>query len=134
MFGAYTALATLQSPYDVVAGDVNRDGRVDLMIGRGNTAPVYPWFGKDIRDGIDLAIEGYALLRRLWDEEVVDWEGRFRTPSVPLPSAPARPRPRPRHGGAGTRGDRRVKGPRVTDRRPDPRCETDVWFFQEPGW
>ena len=27
------------------------DGRVDLMMGRGNTGPVYPWFGKDIRDG-----------------------------------------------------------------------------------
>src|SRR5215213_8803161 len=24
------------------------DGRVDLMLGRGNTGPVYPWFGKDI--------------------------------------------------------------------------------------
>src|SRR3954453_17925788 len=24
------------------------DGRVDLMMGRGNTGPVYPWFGKDI--------------------------------------------------------------------------------------
>ena len=31
------------------------DGRVDLMMGRGNTGPVYPWFGKDIRDGIELA-------------------------------------------------------------------------------
>jgi alkanesulfonate monooxygenase SsuD/methylene tetrahydromethanopterin reductase-like flavin-dependent oxidoreductase (luciferase family) len=30
------------------------DGRVDLMLGRGNTAPVYPWFGKDIREGIEL--------------------------------------------------------------------------------
>ncbi len=55
------------------------DGRVDLMLGRGNTAPVYPWFGKDIRDGIDLAIENYGLLRRLWDEDVVDWDGRHRT-------------------------------------------------------
>ncbi len=27
------------------------DGRMDLMLGRGNTGPVYPWFGKDIRDG-----------------------------------------------------------------------------------
>ena len=27
------------------------DGRVDLMLGRGNTGPVYPWFGKDIRAG-----------------------------------------------------------------------------------
>ena len=30
------------------------------MMGRGNTGPVYPWFGKDIRDGIPLAIENYA--------------------------------------------------------------------------
>jgi putative FMN-dependent luciferase-like monooxygenase len=66
------------------------EGRVDLMLGRGNTAPVYPWFGKDIRDGIDLAIENYALLRRLWDEDVVDWEGRFRTP---LQGFTATPRP-----------------------------------------
>ena len=65
-------------------------GRVDLMMGRGNTAPVYPWFGKDIRDGIDLAIENYALLRRLWDEDVVDWDGRFRTP---LRGFTATPRP-----------------------------------------
>ena len=36
------------------------DGRVDLMMGRGNTGPVYPWFGKDIRDGIPLAVENYA--------------------------------------------------------------------------
>src|SRR3954462_1097035 len=56
------------------------DGRVDLMMGRGNTGPVYPWFGKDIRDGIPLAVENYQLLRRLWREDVVDWEGQFRTP------------------------------------------------------
>src|ERR671928_1496783 len=42
------------------------DGRVDLMMGRGNTGPVYPWFGQDIRTGIELAVENYALLRRLW--------------------------------------------------------------------
>ena len=38
-------------------------GRVDLMMGRGNTGPVYPWFGKDIREGIPLSIENYHLLR-----------------------------------------------------------------------
>ena len=56
------------------------DGRVDLMLGRGNTGPVYPWFGQDIRNGIELAIENYHLLHRLWREDVVDWEGEFRTP------------------------------------------------------
>ncbi|GIL31660.1 LLM class flavin-dependent oxidoreductase [Actinocatenispora comari] len=66
------------------------DGRVDLTLGRGNTGPVYPWFGKDIRDGIDLAIENYHLLHRLWTEEVVDWEGKHRTP---LHGFTATPRP-----------------------------------------
>lgn len=64
------------------------EGRVDLMMGRGNTGPVYPWFGRDIRDGIALAIENYALLRRLWREEVVNWEGKFRTPLQGFTLAP----------------------------------------------
>jgi putative FMN-dependent luciferase-like monooxygenase len=63
-------------------------GRVDLMLGRGNTGPVYPWFGQDIRDGIALAVQNYALLRRLWREENVDWEGRFRTPLQGFTSTP----------------------------------------------
>jgi len=64
------------------------DGRVDLMMGRGNTGPVYPWFGKDIRQGIELALENYALLHRLWTEEFVDWSGRFRTPLQGFQSTP----------------------------------------------
>src|ERR687889_2252862 len=70
------------------------EGRVDLMMGRGNTGPVYPWFGKDIRDGIPLAVENYALLRRLWREDVVDWEGR-----VPPPPPGYTPTPPPPDGG-----------------------------------
>lgn len=66
------------------------DGRMDLMLGRGNTVPVYPWFGQDIRQGLPLALENYNLLHRLWREDVVDWDGKFRTPlqgftSVPRP-------------------------------------------------
>jgi putative FMN-dependent luciferase-like monooxygenase len=64
------------------------DGRVDLMLGRGNTGPVYPWFGQDIRAAVPLTVERYALLRRLWREPVVDWEGRFRTPLQGFTSAP----------------------------------------------
>ena len=56
------------------------DGRMDLMLGRGNTAPVYPWFGQDIRKGLPHALENYNLLHRLWREDVVDFEGSFRTP------------------------------------------------------
>ena len=64
------------------------DGRVDVMLGRGNTGPVYPWFGKDIRDAIPLTVENYQLLHRLWTEDVVDWEGRFRTPLHSFTSTP----------------------------------------------
>src|SRR5215218_8143638 len=63
-------------------------GRMDLKMGRGNTGPVYPWFGKDIRDGIALAIENYALLHRLWREENVDWQGKFRPPLQGFTSTP----------------------------------------------
>jgi putative FMN-dependent luciferase-like monooxygenase len=65
-------------------------GRLDLMVGRGNTVPVYAWFGKDIRQGVALALENYNLLHRLWREDVVDWEGQFRTP---LQAFTATPRP-----------------------------------------
>lgn len=64
------------------------EGRLDLMMGRGNTGPVYPWFGKDIREGINLAVENYHLLRRLWREDVVDWSGKFRTPLQGFTSTP----------------------------------------------
>src|SRR5262245_46021145 len=63
-------------------------GRVDLMLGRGNTGPVYPWFGQDIRNGIALAVENYALLHKLWREDVVDWKGRFRTALQSFTSTP----------------------------------------------
>lgn len=54
-------------------------GRTDVMLGRGNTGPVYPWFGQDIRQAVPLTVEHYGLLRRLWREEVVDWEGKLRS-------------------------------------------------------
>lgn len=63
-------------------------GRLDLTLGRGNTAPVYPWFGKDIRSALPLALENYNLLHRLWHEDVVDYEGNFRTPLQGFTSTP----------------------------------------------
>ena len=49
-------------------------GRMDLMLGRGNTVPVYPWFGQDIRKGLELALENYNLLHRLWRR--TSWTGK----------------------------------------------------------
>ena len=92
MLSTATTLITTNDPVKI-AEDYSvlqhlADGRVDLMLGRGNTGPVYPWFGKDIRDGISLAVENYALLRRLWREPVVDWEGKIRTPLQGFTLAP----------------------------------------------
>ncbi|WP_022886193.1 LLM class flavin-dependent oxidoreductase [Glaciibacter superstes] len=87
-----TTLITTSDPVKIAEDfamlQVIADGRVDLTLGRGNTGPVYPWFGQDIRQGIPLALENYALLRRLWDEEVVDWSGEFRTPLQGFVSTP----------------------------------------------
>jgi putative FMN-dependent luciferase-like monooxygenase len=87
-----TTLITTNDPVKIAEDyamlQVISDGRMDLMMGRGNTGPVYPWFGQDIRQGIPLAIENYALLRRLWDEDVVDWQGKFRTPLQGFTSTP----------------------------------------------
>ncbi|WP_427018426.1 LLM class flavin-dependent oxidoreductase [Pseudarthrobacter sp. P1] len=66
------------------------DGRVDLVLGRGNMGAVYPWFGKNNQNSVELTVENYNLLRRLWDEEVVNWEGKHRTP---LRGFTATPRP-----------------------------------------
>ena len=63
-------------------------GRLDLMVGRGNTVPVYAWFGKSIREGVALALENYNLLHRLWREDVVDWDGKFRTALQGFTSTP----------------------------------------------
>ncbi|WP_405494605.1 CE1758 family FMN-dependent luciferase-like monooxygenase [Nocardia sp. NBC_00511] len=63
-------------------------GRVDMMLGRGNTGAVYPWFGKDIRDQQELQFENYNLLHRLWREDVLDWHGKFRTPLQGFTSTP----------------------------------------------
>ncbi len=77
-----TTLITTNDPVklaeDYVALQHLSDGRVDLVLGRGNTPAVYPWFGLDIEDSWALTVENYSLLRRLWDEDVVTWKGAFR--------------------------------------------------------
>ncbi len=56
--------------------------RTDVMLGRGNTGPVYPWFGQDIRAAIPLTVEHYDLLRRLATASSrTTSSGRPRTPS-----------------------------------------------------
>ncbi|MFD7549898.1 LLM class flavin-dependent oxidoreductase [Streptomyces sp. NPDC059578] len=77
-------------------------GRIELVIGKGAEAGHFDLFGLDEARQWDLQKEKYELLRRLWREEGVDWEGEFRPPlkavtTVPRPFAGA---PRVWHGSA----------------------------------
>jgi putative FMN-dependent luciferase-like monooxygenase len=69
------------------------DGRVDLMLGRGKSVPVYSWFGQDAEQGIALAEDNYALLHQLWRQESVDRSSPYRTPLKAFTAVP-----RPLHG------------------------------------
>ncbi|GAA2531864.1 luciferase-like monooxygenase [Winogradskya humida] len=79
-------------------------GRLELVIGKGNELRQLPMFGIGNGDQWDALSEKYELLRRLWREENVTWEGRFRgalndVTSLPRPFAGA---PRVWHGSATT--------------------------------
>jgi alkanesulfonate monooxygenase SsuD/methylene tetrahydromethanopterin reductase-like flavin-dependent oxidoreductase (luciferase family) len=65
-------------------------GRLELIIGKGNDPRHYPLFGISEEEQWDSMAERYALLRRLWDEEDVTWQGRYRPP---LDKVTTQPRP-----------------------------------------
>ncbi|USB32648.1 LLM class flavin-dependent oxidoreductase [Paenibacillus sp. YPG26] len=65
-------------------------GRLEMIIGKGNDPRHYPLFGITEEEQWDSLAERYELLRRLWREENVTWEGRYRTP---LDRVTTQPRP-----------------------------------------
>lgn len=65
-------------------------GRLQLIIGKGNGAAQAQLFHVTVDDQWDRLRESYDLFRRLWREEKVTWEGRYR-PS--LTDAETWPRP-----------------------------------------
>jgi alkanesulfonate monooxygenase SsuD/methylene tetrahydromethanopterin reductase-like flavin-dependent oxidoreductase (luciferase family) len=54
------------------------EGRVELVIGKGNDPVQNRLFGYDLADQWELNREKYELLRRLWREERVTWSGSSR--------------------------------------------------------
>ncbi|MFJ6352201.1 LLM class flavin-dependent oxidoreductase [Streptomyces sp. NPDC092046] len=87
---------------DYATLDLLSRGRIELVVGKGAEAGHFDLFGLDEQRQWDLQREKYELLRRLWTEEGVDWEGEFRPPlknvtTVPRPYAGA---PRIWHGSA----------------------------------
>ena len=93
LFTAVTTLSLLdpvRAFEDYATLDNLADGRLDLIIGKGNGAAQAKLFHVTAEDQWDRNREGYELFRRLWREPRVTWEGRFR-PS--LTDAETWPRP-----------------------------------------
>ncbi|EWS90610.1 luciferase family oxidoreductase [Streptomyces filamentosus NRRL 11379] len=63
-------------------------GRVELVVGKGAEAGHFDLFGLEEERQWDLQKEKYELLRRLWTEEGVDWEGEFRPPLKNVTTVP----------------------------------------------
>ncbi|MEU8758247.1 LLM class flavin-dependent oxidoreductase [Streptomyces sp. NPDC048659] len=102
---------------DFATLDLLSRGRVELVVGKGAEAGHFDLFGLDEARQWDLQKERYELLRRLWTEEGVDWEGEFRPPlknvtTVPRPYAGA---PRVWHGSATS-----LNSPELAAKHGDP--------------
>ncbi|MED7949750.1 LLM class flavin-dependent oxidoreductase [Streptomyces sp. BE20] len=104
-----TAVAVLsltdpvRSAEDYATLDHLSGGRLDLVIGKGGDPVAPSVFGIDPADLWDRLEEGYELLRRLWREEKVTWEGRYRpklTEASLEPRPLQQPAPRVWHGSA----------------------------------
>ncbi|MEU3263064.1 LLM class flavin-dependent oxidoreductase [Streptomyces bacillaris] len=92
-------------------------GRIELVVGKGAEAGHFDLFGLDEERQWDLQKEKYELLRRLWTEEGVDWEGEFRPPLKNVTTVP-RPHdglPRIWHGSATS-----LNSPELAAKHGDP--------------
>lgn len=83
LFTGVTTLALLdpvRAYEDYATLDQLADGRLELIIGKGNGAAQAQLFHVTTEDQWDRNAEGYELFRRLWREERTTWSGRFRPP------------------------------------------------------
>lgn len=60
--------------------DVLSHGRMEIVVGRGVYQDHYRLFGQAHEASAAMLDEGVALLRRLWTEEDVHWQGTIRPP------------------------------------------------------
>ncbi|GAA0297942.1 LLM class flavin-dependent oxidoreductase [Kineococcus aurantiacus] len=81
LFTTVTTLSLLdpvRAYEDYATLDHLADGRLELIVGKGNGAAQANLFHVTTDDQWDRNAEGYELFRRLWREEQVTWQGRFR--------------------------------------------------------
>jgi alkanesulfonate monooxygenase SsuD/methylene tetrahydromethanopterin reductase-like flavin-dependent oxidoreductase (luciferase family) len=105
LFSAVTLLSILDPvrvAEDYATVDHLSNGRLEVIIGKGNGPEQAELFGLTRDDQWETTNENYRLLRRLWTEEKVTWAGPRRPPLhevVTLPRPLQRP-PRVWHGSA----------------------------------
>lgn len=81
---------TVRAAEDYAMVDHLSEGRLELIVGKGNDGPSMRLFGSSELEQWDRHVEAYELLRQLWREEGVTWSGKYRPPLV---DATTRPRP-----------------------------------------
>ncbi|MEV6715870.1 LLM class flavin-dependent oxidoreductase [Lentzea sp. NPDC051208] len=57
-------------------------GRTDVVLGRGNTARVFGWFGKEIEHSLPLTVEHYLELKTFWPDRPYLWHACTRSPEI----------------------------------------------------
>jgi alkanesulfonate monooxygenase SsuD/methylene tetrahydromethanopterin reductase-like flavin-dependent oxidoreductase (luciferase family) len=85
LFTGVTTLSLIDPVHayeDYATLDQLADGRLELIIGKGNGAAQAQLFHVTTDDQWDRNAEGYELFRRLWREEHTTWTGKFRPPLV----------------------------------------------------
>jgi len=75
---------------DFATLDVISNGRAEIIAGRGAFVESFPLFGYNLNDYDALFEENIKLLQQLNEEEIVTWEGQFRSS---LKNAMIAPRP-----------------------------------------
>jgi len=132
LFTAVTTLSLLdpvRAFEDYSTLDNLSDGRLELIIGKGNGAAQAELFHVTTADQWDRNREGYELFRLLWDNENVTWSGSFRPALVDAKALPRPLQPRIRiwHGSATSRDSVDLAA-----RNGDPIFSANVTYPIEP--
>ncbi|SFU37205.1 probable oxidoreductase, LLM family [Pustulibacterium marinum] len=65
---------------DFTTIDLLSEGRAEIVAGRGSFTESFPLYGYNLSDYNELFEEKLNLLLQLNEEEIINWEGKFRAP------------------------------------------------------
>ncbi len=65
---------------DFATLDLLSRGRAEIGFGSGITEHTFHLFGQEVAASDGISAENLELIQLLWNERVIDWQGRYRTP------------------------------------------------------